>query len=302
MTVAKRTRLTDILTKEVSLVDRAANKRVFILTKADGEPMSAELLSDGKGGFVTPSAVAPARPELVSVVEKLTALANAPVPAAGELEIAKAVSDVVAPLVIAEPKGLPTEFAPLAKAEPAEIQKMVIGAIAKLSEIAAALGQTPDTDPGVTRWNISDALSGIVELARLEQAMATVASMPAAVGKAEEAVVEAVVLEPVPEPVPELAADIEKYRALAKSLKNTLDSAVGIAHDTVVNKATDFDPTSAAKLLDDSTKVIKSLQTRIATLEGAVVTPNALPVEGVAKSASVSWPTDMNRDDSGISF
>jgi membrane protein involved in colicin uptake len=42
-------RLRDILVEEVSLVDRAANKRKFLVVKRDGEEM---LKPDGKGGFV----------------------------------------------------------------------------------------------------------------------------------------------------------------------------------------------------------------------------------------------------------
>lgn len=42
-------RLTDIVTEEVSLVDRAANKRKFLVAKADGE--TSMLIPDGRGGF-----------------------------------------------------------------------------------------------------------------------------------------------------------------------------------------------------------------------------------------------------------
>ncbi|MDQ3268256.1 MAG: hypothetical protein M3P47_05990, partial [Pseudomonadota bacterium] len=198
----------------------------------------------------------------------------------------------------AEDRPLPTAFEPLAKAEPAEVQKMVIGAIAKLNEIATALGQYADAAsyPMSVKYSICDALEGLVQVAQLEASMLAVAALP--VAKSDEPEVEA----PAPaavEPSAETVADIEKYRLLAKRLKNTLDSSAGIAHDTTVNKATDFDPASAAKLLDASTKVIKSLQSRIATLEGAVATPNALPVEGVAKSTSneVTWSLDLARDE-----
>jgi hypothetical protein len=291
----KITRLTDILTKEVSLVDRAANKRRFLLTKADeGESMSVALVSDGQGGFVTPAPeAAAARPQLVEVVEKLTALANAPVPAGGEAEVAKAVSDIVAPLVIAAgvaeaaaeaPKAETADFAPLLKADSATVRKMVFGALAKLAEVANSLGAEVEEDPSETCYKIMGALSGMVELARIEQAAAVVAAMPSPAAKAEDSA-DAVVK----------AVDSEKFRGVAASLKKSLDSIRGIADDTGVSKPTDFNPDTAAKLLDDATQVIKSLTGRITALEGTVVSPNALPVEGVTKSAGpVVWPLDMN--------
>ncbi len=45
------TRLTAIRVHEVSLVDRAANRRRFLLTKRD-ETMAGQLAADGRGGFV----------------------------------------------------------------------------------------------------------------------------------------------------------------------------------------------------------------------------------------------------------
>ena len=47
-------RLHDMLVQEVSLVDRAANKRTFLVCKRDenAEETGAELVSDGNGGFV----------------------------------------------------------------------------------------------------------------------------------------------------------------------------------------------------------------------------------------------------------
>lgn len=50
---SKTNRLTDMVVKEVSLVDRAANKRVFLITKRDESSMATKLVSDGRGGFST---------------------------------------------------------------------------------------------------------------------------------------------------------------------------------------------------------------------------------------------------------
>lgn len=48
MTTAAKNRLKDILVEEVSLVDRAANKRTFVLVKRSGD---MRVISDGRGGF-----------------------------------------------------------------------------------------------------------------------------------------------------------------------------------------------------------------------------------------------------------
>src|SRR4051812_28595030 len=46
-------RLTDMEVEEVSMVDRAANKRKFLVVKRDGDPMSTQVQPDGKGGFTS---------------------------------------------------------------------------------------------------------------------------------------------------------------------------------------------------------------------------------------------------------
>lgn len=81
-------RLTDIQVKEVSLVDRAANKRQFLVTKRDGSGMSKKLVADGRGGYTeieksddapAPAAAAPAA---VAPVTAPVATAPAAAPAA----------------------------------------------------------------------------------------------------------------------------------------------------------------------------------------------------------------------------
>lgn len=74
-------RLTDIVVKEVSLVDRAANKRQFLITKRDGSDMAKKLVADGRGGFIeevtkneaAPAAVAPPAAAPAAVVAPATA-------------------------------------------------------------------------------------------------------------------------------------------------------------------------------------------------------------------------------------
>ena len=47
-------RLSDIVVEEVSLVDRAANKRKFLIVKQNEGGMPTEIQPDGQGGFVAP--------------------------------------------------------------------------------------------------------------------------------------------------------------------------------------------------------------------------------------------------------
>ncbi len=46
-------RLSDMDVEEVSLVDRAANKKKFLVVKRDGDQMTTQVHPDGKGGFTT---------------------------------------------------------------------------------------------------------------------------------------------------------------------------------------------------------------------------------------------------------
>lgn len=90
-------RLTDIKVKEVSLVDRAANKRQFLVTKRDGSGMSKKLVADGRGGYIeveksdaapAPAAAPAATAPVTAPAE--TAPAPAPAPAAATAETEKA--------------------------------------------------------------------------------------------------------------------------------------------------------------------------------------------------------------------
>lgn len=75
-------RLTDMVVKEVSLVDRAANKRQFLITKRDGSHMASKLVADGRGGFITTEVTkadeTPAAPVVVAAVVAPVAATVAP--------------------------------------------------------------------------------------------------------------------------------------------------------------------------------------------------------------------------------
>lgn len=110
-------RLTDFQVKEVSLVDRAANKRQFLVTKRDGSGMSKKLVADGRGGYTeieksddapapaaaAPAAVAPvaapvaaapaAAPAVVTDTEKADTIAKMGAVAERLLTVAKAYRD-----------------------------------------------------------------------------------------------------------------------------------------------------------------------------------------------------------------
>jgi hypothetical protein len=299
-------RLTDILTKEVSLVDRAANKRTFLLVKRDDMP--TEIKPNAAGGFdtVTPPAAAPAASPtapavakltvsksllsaLTSTIEKLTALASGAEAAETNSEgVAKALTEALAELAVPAPAEVvksaprPTECL-VAKGDRVEVIKFVSGALGKLNEIAASLAITPaaDATPDDIRWKIQDVLRALCEFAGYEIAVAAI-GVPTPVTKAA--------VSPAPQ-----------FAALARSLSEVLSSVPGSNQDTIA-------PVTDAQniaVLEKADTVIKALRTegdtlrkRVAELEARVSAPSAVPIEQgeVKKSTGVSWPADMNSE------
>ena len=95
-------RLTDMKVEEVSLVDRAANKRKFLIVKGASN-MSQEVKPDGKGGHVTEPTklkiTAAAKSEIEGRVAELTALCASVTKHLVDVEI---VADAPVPDVIAK--------------------------------------------------------------------------------------------------------------------------------------------------------------------------------------------------------
>lgn len=195
-TKKKLMRLTDILTKEVSLVDKAANKRKWLITKA--ADMGATLQPDGKGGFITVLVLATptsgvdvgepgtvttgmskaTRVTITKAIEALTALAAMPEAELDSPAVADALTEALAAF---EPEADMTVT--VMKRAPAELAKAATGCAAKLIEIANALHlvETPDADmwPAGIRWRISDVLDALVTLGNLEASQPGAAAMVA---------------------------------------------------------------------------------------------------------------------------
>jgi hypothetical protein len=316
MAESKKThRLTDILTKEVSIVDRPANRRPFLLVKNEGG-MPQEIKPDGKGGFVTETpAVEPAvevpagltvtkatREALVSTIEKLTALANSTVEGASDAEgLETSVNEALA--LLAQPAPLHKAVDGLTKVAPSEVAKAATGCAAKLLEIASALALTTDSEderyPYSLQWKISQVLEVLAQLARLEaEQPGAAAVVAAAVGVTKSEIPGS---DPIPEVVP--AVVDEKYTALIKGLQSVLSAELTVD----VTKA-DVDTTELEKLLDQATQVIKAQAARIEKFESAPALSNVLPMEQVVTKAakkSSGWHADMagkHNDDEDAQF
>jgi hypothetical protein len=93
-------RLSDMETEEVSLVDRAANKRKFLIVKAEGVPMPQEVTARPDGTF-TAGAPAPAAPPAAAVAPTATTKAGAKLTADAQ----SALSDLVGMVIDAMTKA-----------------------------------------------------------------------------------------------------------------------------------------------------------------------------------------------------
>jgi hypothetical protein len=131
------TRLVDLEVQEVSLVDRPANMRKFLIVKSAGDtmPNGAELTSDGKGGLLAP-VVTPILDPAVVVAPVETA------------EVAPVVADTASAAPVEPARKSELEIirdgivALLASAEPIEKigRKMAGPRLAKLRDLYKAIG------------------------------------------------------------------------------------------------------------------------------------------------------------------
>lgn len=100
-------RLSDMEVEEVSMVDRAANKKKFLVVKRDGDQMTTQVHPDGKGGFTTAGdttkAGAPPVPPAAGAPGKKPPPGKdkkpAPAAKAGGLEVPPGFKEAMAPLL-----------------------------------------------------------------------------------------------------------------------------------------------------------------------------------------------------------
>jgi hypothetical protein len=316
MTAPKVFRLRDILTHEVSLVDRAANKRVFLLQKnEEGKPVE----SDGQGGFKTQEPTPPTDPQSPAQPTpeppKDPAQPPAP-PKEGEepkkdepLEVTKATYEGICRAI--------EQLTTLAKSvTPSDTLKLDTEAItARFAEALKDVEFTaPRTVPAVWEDGVWKCASSVLkkELKKASEKLAEVADSLAIdtsdnppphevrwrIVDVLENLVEFTRFE-VAQAAMAKRSEPEQYASIVKGLESVLASELrGAAPAEAVDTA------YVSKLVQTADEVIKALRShvkkqekRIEQLEAEPLPSHRLPVgEGreVRKSQEVVWPRDMN--------
>ena len=278
-------RLTDMVVEEVSLVDRAANKRRFLLVKRSRVMENAtEVVPDGKGGFKSvekkDGEQAPAQPTTPAgepaAPPAPEAPAAEPVEKAGEA--GKKLQDAVGRLMSVSGKVRGGE-------DPAKFADEIKAAVGLLNAItekypslqAKADEPTPAVAPveksgAKMRKDRLERLKGAVKalsdlVGELEPEEAPTGQPSAGCAEATTKKDEAPAAEPPVAPVPAAPVPDERLEKLAKSVE-------GLA------------------------KVVQVQGEALSKLPAMAPPSNALPVEKRGEEqegADVSWPQDMNR-------
>lgn len=306
-------RLKDILVEEVSLVDRAANKRRFLLVKREGE--MSELRSNGRGGFTKVTKADEEDPEVEKAkappfggnkappfgakeekeTEKAAEVdgANAeetekakkapppfPPPKESEPEVEKAGDDVAESLEDIASMLLAT--AQEMEGEPSDAaMKKVISAHKKLGSYVDKL-MTKTTKRATDLAKVGRKMSG----ARLEQFKASLATLSGLLAELMDS--------PAKEATHEPDAGDPQTKAKGWSASNPSD-APGNAKGAAAIKS---DPAveALAKSMAQVVEINKALVAKVKRLENGVIGSNSIPVEksGAMRSEEISWPLDMN--------
>lgn len=278
-------RLSDIIVEEVSLVDRAANKRRFLLVKREGgdENMN-ELRADGRGGFTRVSKTDGG--ETADTEKKTDATETdkkappfPPKPAegssgAGGSSGAKDPEDddeTKAKKSVAETAALADEVVKSANA-------LVIAATAMKGSLDVAKSELPE---GITK-NFAEANAALaVAVSKLLGAPIAKAGRKMASRRLE-------VLRNASDMIGTLIAELDPPAAA----------------DTETTKATELAKAATVKLAE-ATEIVKStlaskvaLEKELATLKKSVKPGNSVPVEhatNVKKNeTTVTWPSNLN--------
>ena len=319
-------RLHDMVVQEVSLVDRAANKRQFLVLKREDESMAKvgeELKPDGNGGFTTAKTDegAPTPPELP------------PAPAAPT-----PVDDATAKV----------EDSPITPQVKQDVLRMLADALENLMTVATTVkaaqedgGEEGNLPPTVVEGlkSIGGLLQGVVE--RYEAAPAAkqddstpepkaddvpAPATPAAVSPVQgDDVLKSLMIAAntiTAGPVDKAGRKMSKTRL--DQLREAMKVLDGILSDVdpdedltakgahtdkdkkKVGKSADGAPAGddqlavLSKTVDDLNSTLKASRAAITKLQKNVGLPNSLPVEGgrtppeQSRSEEVTWPQDMN--------
>lgn len=299
-------RLTDIDTEEVSIVDRAANQRKFLIVKgANMAKAGAAVSSDGKGGHTATSKDAPATPPAPA------APAAAPAPAAPAAQ-APAAAPPAAPAAApaaggpaAEPK---LQLSPEAKAE---LVKRFTAAAERLAALKAMLDGAAEVPglvevPAEIATKVAELLTGIAQgevekgapvakglpqfsSARTAQLQAAYDALGAVLGSVAKPV-PAPAADPAAEPAGEPAVDAEVAKAFA-----SLEAKVAAGLEKIAGVVA-----KQGEAIAKQAGIVEAVQ------KGSRPTPRSGAPEGARESvekddddadAPGGWPADMSDPD-----
>lgn len=300
-------RLEDMDVEEVSLVDRAANKKKFLVVKRDGDDMTIKknttthLSPDGKGGFTASAAPATttkaglevppgfkqvAGPMLSKVGERLAALADV-VDSASEAEVG---DDGALP-------GVPGEFVAELGTIMGLLEKlgaMYPEAAPEMEEPEEGAAEEPPTEPAEMQMRLAaDHLTKLVGKRQMTKALITkvgakmskdrLTRLQQAVSVLSNLVNEVAGAPPVPAgapPVGKLAPTQKSASAdpMLTAMQAQLTELVGVVGGLA--------------------GIVKQTQTGLHQVQKTRGTPTGGQVEGGAPAPTtpLSWPMDMNNE------
>lgn len=322
MTRAKKNdpvyRLEDIEVEEVSMVDRPANKRKFLVVKqARSESMhvrkGTELTPDGKGGFITSASGIPATQstETPAATEATTtekaAVELPPGMREGALPVLQLAAQKLEELVNVVDKSKPAKIVDgeLPEGAPAEVGDAITSVIDLLQRVADRYptSEAPPLDEGADPAAAgadappADATMNAKRLEKAARIVRTDASMVAKVGAKMSK---------------ERLSRFRQALSVLASMLTELEqpNAAAPAGDAAKAKAKKSDDADslekAMKTIADLSELVKKQSARIGDLTAKVTAVtksrsggNALaidPAREEAGSGDVSWPMDMSRD------
>lgn len=267
-------RLTDIVTEEVSIVDRAANQRTFLVVKGADMKTGQAVVADGKGGHTvvkdTPVAPPPAVPP--------TAPATGGPSSEPVLRLSpEAKAELVKRFVAAETRLAQLKALVSGATEVAGLVEVPNDIATKVAELLTGLAQGETEKAGVAK--------GLPQFstARMGQLQAAYDALGAVIGSVAKPA-----LDPAPDSV--AASDAAVADGVAKAL---------VIFEGKLAKGLD----AIASVVAKHGEAIEKQSTRVQAVESTRATPRSAAPEGARESVDKSddedatdgkgWPTDM---------
>lgn len=297
-------RLKDIVVEEVSLVDRAANKKKFLVVKRQGDDM--DLRSNGRGGF-TPIKKGDDEEDTEKAKGKKPPFPGAAKPFGGdkdETEKAKGKKQFEGEEEDTEPKD-----AKKADAEGMQLAAKVKDIAGELAKVAEELEEEEEDEPSDV--HMKKILSAHKALSTIrEKYMGKVAAKSASVEKigAKMSAQNLSMLKELADGIGALLANVMDSPAKAKThdpdAGDPQEAPPGFSASNPSDAPSNASGAAAVKQLQEVAKsaekllpIIKKQAAKITELEQRISPSTSRSPErtnGVAKAAAEPWPFDMN--------